>query len=114
MNFEALLFMPLITGSIFCVTGIIMYFFPPKKINALYGYRTKNSMKNQEQWDFSQIYSAKLLIVLGALLALSSLLRLLFNLEQNLIMFLSFALLFITVILILVLTENAITKTFKS
>lgn len=26
---------------------------PPKKINGVYGYRTKLSMKNQETWDFA-------------------------------------------------------------
>ena len=47
------------------IAGIIQYFFPPKEINSLYGYRTKRSMKNNHNWKIAQIYSAKLLIVFG-------------------------------------------------
>ncbi len=32
---------------------------PPKKINHLYGYRTRRSMANQEVWDFANRQSAK-------------------------------------------------------
>ncbi len=30
---------------------LLLLFFPPKKINALYGYRSAYSMQNQENWD---------------------------------------------------------------
>ncbi|EHQ41932.1 SdpI family protein [Myroides odoratus] len=33
----------------------------------LIGYRTPRSMKNQENWDFSQKLSGKLLLILGSL-----------------------------------------------
>ena len=29
---------------------------PPKKINKIYGYRTKSSMTNQLTWDYAQVY----------------------------------------------------------
>ena len=48
-----------ISGLIFLLAGFIQQRFPPKKINHLYGYRTSNSMKSQESWDFAQEYSAK-------------------------------------------------------
>ena len=32
---------------------------PPKNINYFYGYRTVNSMKSQERWDFAQVFAAK-------------------------------------------------------
>ena len=35
------------------LVGIIMFKYPPKKINFFVGYRTVNSMKNKERWDFS-------------------------------------------------------------
>ncbi|MFF2912422.1 SdpI family protein [Paenibacillus sp. NPDC057934] len=38
---------------------------PPKKINSLYGYRTKRSMKNQLLWDEANRYSAELMIRYG-------------------------------------------------
>lgn len=60
--------LPIITGVILSIAGVIMYKFPPKKINFFYGYRTMNSMKSQERWNFSQKFSAKELIKIGLLL----------------------------------------------
>ncbi|WP_196890031.1 SdpI family protein [Aureivirga sp. CE67] len=38
---------------------LLLYLFPPKEINFMYGYRTKRSVKNIENWRFSQKYFAK-------------------------------------------------------
>ena len=65
----------LICGMIFFVVGLLLLFFPPKKINSLYGYRTPNSMKSQERWDFSQKYSSNLMWKCGVGIALLSLLE---------------------------------------
>ena len=54
-----------ISGIIFFLAGFIQQRFPPKKINHLYGYRTSNSMKSQESWDFAQEYSAKKMMKMG-------------------------------------------------
>lgn len=35
------------------IFGYVMSKHPPKKINSLYGYRTKRSMKNMETWIFA-------------------------------------------------------------
>lgn len=51
-----------INGLLF-VLGIIFYFFPPKKINALYGYRTNKSIQNEEIWQFANQFFAKQLLV---------------------------------------------------
>lgn len=47
-----------LTGIIYLIAGLIQLKYPPKKINSLYGYRTKLSMKSKEAWDFAQKYSA--------------------------------------------------------
>lgn len=47
----------LLCGICFLVAAALMYVFPPKKINFLYGYRTVASMKSQERWEFAQRYS---------------------------------------------------------
>lgn len=47
----------ILCGVIFLLAAGLMYSFPPKKINYLYGYRTVRSMKSQESWDFAQQYS---------------------------------------------------------
>ncbi|KPM31966.1 Hypothetical protein I595_1614 [Croceitalea dokdonensis DOKDO 023] len=51
---------------------------PPKKINHLYGYRTRRSMANQQIWDHANRIGAKMLLWLGwVTLAISVLLFLL-------------------------------------
>ncbi len=62
---KPLFLIPAMVGPIFILAGLFMKTYPPKKINYLYGYRTRRSMKNQESWDFAQQYSAKEMIKLG-------------------------------------------------
>jgi uncharacterized membrane protein len=52
-------------GLIFIVMGFIMSKKPPKEINGLYGYRTPIAMKNQKNWDYAQVYSAKVMMKYG-------------------------------------------------
>ncbi len=33
--------------------SIVFYFFPPKKINYIYGYRTNRTMLNDDIWNFA-------------------------------------------------------------
>ncbi|NVK53365.1 MAG: SdpI family protein [Flavobacteriaceae bacterium] len=40
-------------NGVLLLFSVIFFFFPPKKINSLYGYRTYRSMKNQDVWQFS-------------------------------------------------------------
>ncbi|WP_299216827.1 SdpI family protein [uncultured Dokdonia sp.] len=49
----------LLLGLLFL--GLAYYYRknPPKKINHLYGYRTRRSMANQEIWDFANTQNAK-------------------------------------------------------
>ncbi|WP_010295785.1 SdpI family protein [Clostridium senegalense] len=52
-------------GIICIVIGFIFKAFPPRKINRIYGYRTKLSMKNEDTWNVAQKYSANTFIILG-------------------------------------------------
>jgi uncharacterized membrane protein len=36
------------------LAAIISYFFPAKKVNKLYGYRTDRSMRNSANWKYAQ------------------------------------------------------------
>jgi len=76
---NSLFFVPIVCGSIFLILGFVLYKFPPKRINILYGYRTKSSMRDQESWDFAQRYSAKVSIKGGAVYTLSAILGLFYN-----------------------------------
>ncbi|MEA4816035.1 MAG: SdpI family protein [Lachnospiraceae bacterium] len=42
---------------------------PPKKINRIYGYRTRMSMKNMETWEFAHKYIGRLWYALGGIAA---------------------------------------------
>ena len=114
MNFlvENLLFTSFLSGIIFMITGFVMFKFPPKNINMLYGYRTTRSMKNQEQWDFSQKYSAKLLIFCGVFLILTSNISLIITINNKAKLFISLALIFGSVIFLFFKTENELKKRF--
>lgn len=72
-----------LTGLVFIIAAIVLIIYPPKKINALYGYRTKTSMKSQRAWEFAQQYSAKKMIFWGIILVAFSLLGLLFSLNET-------------------------------
>ncbi|MAN27097.1 MULTISPECIES: SdpI family protein [Mesonia] len=104
----------LICGMIFFVVGLLLLFFPPKKINSLYGYRTPNSMKSQERWDFSQKYSSNLMWKCGVGIALLSLLGLVLpdwssSTQSVLVVFV----LLVPIIIIFWKTEKAIKNKFE-
>lgn len=40
----------------------------PKKINVVFGYRTRMSMKNQDTWDFAHKYCGRLWLIWGLIL----------------------------------------------
>jgi uncharacterized membrane protein len=107
-----LLFIPLVTGSIFTLAGLILIKFPPKKINWLYGYRTPQSMKNQEKWDFAQSYSAKEMIKLGGRLLLSSTPGLFYHPKQNISTLVGIGLMTIVVVILFVRVVKAIKNRF--
>ena len=76
---NSLILVPIVCGSILLIAGFLLYKFPPKRINILYGYRTKSSMRNQETWDFSQRICAKVSMKAGGLSALPSIIGLFYN-----------------------------------
>ncbi len=101
-------------GLVFIAVGLLMRYFPPKKINSLYGYRTPSSMKSQEHWDFSQLYSAKLMWKCGVGLALFSLIGIGFpNWSSSTQSVLVVFVLLVPIIIIFWKTEKAIKNKFE-
>ena len=96
------------------LAGFIMFKFQPKKINSLYGYRTNSSMKNQERWGFSKKYSAIEMIKLATLLALSSIIGLVYNRVSKLGMFLGLGLMILMLVFLLIRVEKAIKNKFRN
>ncbi len=113
MNYTNPLFLiPLLVGITFIIVGFIMLKFPPKKINYLYGYRTKNSMKSQERWDFAQKYSSKLMTYCGFGLLVISLITIFITINEIAGIIIGLILPFICVAILFIKTEKAIKSNF--
>lgn len=98
--------MLLAVGFIFMLMGIIMYKFPPKKINGLYGYRTASSMQSQAKWDFAQKYSAKIMSFIGLGMFALSFTRTLLPFDKDQTAIFGVAILLLSVIILLVIVEK--------
>lgn len=58
--------MPLLSvGAVCFIAGLIFKLLPPKKINYIYGWRSRFAMKNKDTWDEAQKYGASLFIFGG-------------------------------------------------
>ncbi|WP_448607436.1 SdpI family protein [Paenimyroides ceti] len=77
-------------GVSFILAGLAMLFFPPKKINSLYGYRTTNSMKNQKNWDFAQKYSTKFMLLLSIVFLLIATINIILSVPEPVRMIIEF------------------------
>jgi len=64
-----LFLVPVMCGLIFVIASFIMMKYPPKKINMLYGYRTRQSMRSQKHWDFAQKYASGVMAACGIAMA---------------------------------------------
>ncbi|MDO5511069.1 MAG: SdpI family protein [Weeksellaceae bacterium] len=111
MQFEDPLFLTnALCGLSFLLAGAFMHNFPPKEINPLYGYRTRRSMKNQKNWEFAQEYSAKKLLQTGALLLISSILGLVWNVEESFSLLVTLAILILCIIYLFYTTETQLKR----
>lgn len=105
-------YVTIILGLIFVTTGLILFYFPPKKINYLYGYRTKNSMKDSERWTFAQRHSAKLMIWCGIVLMITAIAGIILKVDDNLMKIVGLAELIILIIFLFIKTETDINRKF--
>lgn len=64
--------MSVLTPIIFFFCGKLFINNAPKKINYVYGYRTRMSMKNQETWEFAHKYISEFWIQYTPYLAIAS------------------------------------------
>lgn len=52
-------------GPLILILGLVFRAYPPKKINDLYGYRSKRSKYSQETWDYANNISSNYIIKIG-------------------------------------------------
>ena len=101
-------------GFIFIAAGLLLFYFPPKNINSLYGYRTSSSMKNQERWDFAQNFSAKGMMKLGAFLVLISSLSMITHFNNSINLIAAITLTLVGVVVLFIRVEKAIKRKFNT
>jgi len=102
-----------ICGVAFMGMGLVMYYYPPKKINDLYGYRTGNSMKSQERWDFAQRFCAVQAMKVSVVMIVVSLLFYFITVDTAIKQFSGVFILIICAAYLLYSTEKAIKNRFK-
>lgn len=100
----------LMMGPLILLAGLIFKFFPPKKINVLYGYRTKRSMLNDDTWQFANVFSSNLMIAAGLFTTLIQIIFWNYSMEDFILA--SLAALLISLCLSIILTEIKLKKTF--
>lgn len=108
------LFFSLLTGGIFLIAGFFLFFFPPKNINGLYGYRSTFSMKNQEIWDYAQKYAGKQMMKAGLILFVLGCLFYLISIPSELAVIFELISLLLIVILMLIFVEKHLRKLFPN
>lgn len=90
-------------------TGVLVYLC--KDSTTYYvGYRTYNSMINQKNWHFAQVYSGIRFIILGFILLGIATVEMLMNWNQELLKTLFGITVFGGILLILLVTEIALGK----
>ena len=99
-----------IVGLVFLIGGLILKKKPPRKINYLYGYRTKRSMANQKAWDFAQRYSGVEMMRIGIIQLIFSMSGLLLEMSILVETIVGISLMTTLVILLIVRTETAIKR----
>lgn len=102
--------MLLCVGIVFILAGLIMYAFPPKKINGLYGYRTQTSMQSQQKWDFAQTYSAKIMMLTGLIFTLIAPSKGFFKTNESVDLAIGMFCMIVGSILMIVVVEKALRK----
>lgn len=104
--------MQLLFGIVFLIFGIIILKFPPKTINEMYGYRTKNAMSSIKKWNFSQRYSSILISKIGIFLIFFSFLGIFFETSAVLHIFVGIVSAVFSAVILYFMTESQLKKQF--
>ena len=113
MEFENPLFLTLaLSGAFFVIAGFYTKKFPPEKINHLYGYRTRSSMRSQERWVFAQKISSRQMIRTGITEIIISLIGLFVQLSTFTAMVTGISILLILIVFMFLKVERAIKREF--
>jgi uncharacterized membrane protein len=95
-----------LVGFVFALAAYLTLRFPPKKINQIYGYRTKRSMSSQENWDIAQKFSSQLMLKQGLIMLAIACILVVLPIHEIVSVIISVALLIGSVIVLFVQTEK--------
>lgn len=104
---------PVLCGFIFIIAGFVLFKFPPKKINGLYGYRTAQSMLSKNHWNFAQKFSARWMMILGALLFVTGIIGSFIPLSGTTGLIVGMFSLIAAAVVLIWKTERALTQKFR-
>lgn len=99
-------------GLLFMVFGLLLYYFPPKNRNIIYGYRTQSSLKTPESWAFSQPYAGLRMLVGGAVTMILSIAIHVGDFRDNFELTAEIILVVGLILYVFITTEAAIKKRF--
>ena len=103
----------LLIGPLMLLISYIFAMYPPKKINDLYGYRTKRSMRNQDCWDFANRHSISLMWKISLLTCMVQAIGVIL-LDEGVAILTATIVLVTTLIYSVYLTEKALKNTFDN
>ena len=104
--------MQFLLACVFFLIGMFAFYFPPKSINELYGYRTKNSMSSPEKWTLAQKYSSQLMIKLGLMQICCSFFGVFFENSKALHLSVGTLSAVLTCVILITFTENKLKREF--
>lgn len=78
-----MLVMVLLVPLTMMLFGYLFYYKTPKRINSVYGYRTKMSRKNRHTWEFAHQYCGRVWMLVGGGMLLVSVVCMKMVLDAN-------------------------------
>lgn len=109
---SSLIYVLSVNGLLFFIS-ILFFYFPPKKINNFYGYRTHRSMSHQEIWDFANATFNRALVKFSGI-GFAIALAVVFLLPALMKTWVPMALLFISLFACIASTEKALNASYDS
>lgn len=100
----------LTTNGLLFLLSIIFWYFPPKKINSLYGYRTHRSMLNDDIWNFANTIFNKNFIIYSGISFIAGLIFA--NFATSEISWQPMVLVLLSIGVCIIKTEKALTENF--
>lgn len=109
---DSSIFLHLLIGPLLMLFSLIYLYFPPKKINHLYGHRTSLSMKNQDTWNEANKRSALMMLLVSALTCIFQLIGIVFKVNKETTIFYATILLVVGLIIGVLFIEKQLRSIF--